>query len=62
MPKKIEVEGHALFLKTSFHVNLVCIGKIIEKQNIIILDFIDKIVADFCDFIQLKSVVFQLGY
>jgi hypothetical protein len=52
LPKKIEVEGYALSLKTSFHVSLVCIGKIIEKNNLAIPDFIDKIVSDFCEFTQ----------
>ncbi len=58
LPKEIEVEGYKLSLKTSFHVTLVPIGKIIEKHKITAPDFINKIISDFCDFVQNKSVDF----
>ena len=58
LPEKIEVEGQALFLKTSFHVSLVCIGKIIEKHNVSIPDFINKIVDDFCEFTRTNNINF----
>jgi hypothetical protein len=50
LPEKIEIEGYTLFLKTTFHISLVCVGKIIEKYNISIPNFLDKVIADFCDF------------
>lgn len=56
LPEKIEVEGYTLLRKTSFHVSLVCIGNIIEKYNVSIPDFQNKVVADFCEFIQKDSV------
>ena len=52
LPNSIEAEGQTLVLKSSFHVSLVCLGKIMEKQTIAILDFEKKIVADFCEFVQ----------
>ena len=58
LPEKIEVEGHKLFLKNSFHVSLVCIGKIIEKQHISIPDFINKVFTDFCEFTKDKNISF----
>jgi hypothetical protein len=50
LPVKIQVEGCELFLKDSFHISLVCIGKIIEKNQLTIPDFVNKVIADFCDF------------
>lgn len=58
LPEKVEIEGYTLFLKTSFHVSLVCIGKIIEKHKVIIPDFINKIVDDFCEFTWTNSINF----
>ena len=52
MPQSIEVNGDKLFIRNAFHVSLVCIGKIVEKYNIQIPDFVNKVVADFCDFVQ----------
>ena len=45
-------------LKTTFHVSLVCIGKIIEKYKINRPDFINELVGDFCDFTKTKSIDF----
>lgn len=50
LPSELFVEGNKMFLKTSFHTSLVCIGKIIEKYNISILNFENKILDDFCEF------------
>jgi len=52
LPEKIEVEGYSLTRKSSFHISLVCTGKIIEKYKITIPDFLDKVVADFCEFVK----------
>lgn len=49
-PSKLVMEGNILLLKTSFHVSLVCIGKIIEKYNVSIPDFENKVINDFCEF------------
>jgi hypothetical protein len=56
LPNKIEVEGNSLLLRSSFHVSLVCIGKIIEKYNIFISDFENKIINDFCEFVKTNEV------
>lgn len=52
LPSTIEVEGNTLSLKNAFHVSLVCIGKIAEKNNLVDPDLVTKIVADFCEFTQ----------
>jgi len=56
LPKQIEVEGYKLALKSNFHVSLVCIGKIVEKQGISIPDFENLVIKDFCDFIKNNDV------
>lgn len=56
LPDKITIEGNSLLRKTSFHVSLVCVGKIIEKHNVSIPNFQDEIVTDFCEFIQKNNV------
>ena len=56
LPGKITIAGCTLVLKTKFHISLVCIGKIIEKHNISIPDFQEKIVADFCEFTKHHSI------
>ena len=50
LPSKISINGYVLIAKTEFHVSLVCIGKIIEKHNIKIPDFLEKVIEDFCEF------------
>ncbi len=56
LPEKIEVKEYTLLRKTSFHISLVCIGKIIEKYHVTIPDFIEKIVTDFCEFVRTTSI------
>lgn len=56
LPEKIEVEGCTLYRKSSFHISLVCIGKIIGKYKIEAPYFFEKIVADFCEFTKTNSV------
>lgn len=58
LPAEIEVKGYKLVPRTSFHVSLVCIGKIIEKHNVSIPDFINKVTNDFCNFVQIDSIDF----
>lgn len=50
LPNKIIFEGSTLLINDFLHVSLVCIGKIIEKYNVHIVDFKDKIIKDFCEF------------
>lgn len=61
LPEKIEVGGYTLLLRTSFHVSLVCIGKIIERHNISTPDFLNKVVENFCSFVK-ENPVDLLGY
>lgn len=48
LPKTIQIEGYTLLLKSSFHISLVCIGKIIEKYNISTPEFENSVIKDFC--------------
>lgn len=50
LPSRLKIEDNDLVLKTSFHVSLVCVGKIIEKYNVSIPNFESKITNDFCEF------------
>ncbi len=56
LPREIEVEGYRLALRSSFHVSLVCIGKIIEKNKIAIPDFAKSVIKDFCEFTKAHDV------
>jgi len=60
LPKEIEVRigtsRQMLHLPSSFHVSLVYIGKIIEKYNISIPDFVNKIIDDFCNFTKTNDI------
>lgn len=56
LPPKIEVEGYTLSLKSSFHVSLVCIGKIIEKNKLKDIELVNKVVSDFCEFISHTNI------
>jgi hypothetical protein len=50
IPNKLIFKGNTYEVNDFLHVSLVCIGKIIEKHNILIPDFENKIVNDFCEF------------
>lgn len=50
LPLTIETEGLTLSLKNAFHVSLVCIGKIAEKNNLSDPDIVSKVILDFCEF------------
>lgn len=56
LPSSIELEGQTLVLRTVFHVTLVAVSQIIRKNKIDIPDFLDKVVADFCEFSQENNV------
>lgn len=49
---EISVEGQTLYLKSSFHVTLVAIRKIIEKHAVADPQFAERVVADFCEFVR----------
>jgi hypothetical protein len=50
MPGEITFEGNSFLVNDFLHVSLVCVGKIIEKYNIQIPGFKNKIIKDFCEF------------
>lgn len=56
LPEQIEVKGNTLYLKSSFHISLVCINKIIKKYDIEISDFLSKTIEDFSDFVKTNKV------
>ncbi len=59
IPETISVEGLTLFRKSSFHVTLVALGKIIEKYTMTAPDFLERGVADFCEFVREHEVKFH---
>lgn len=50
VPNEIIYLGDTFLVNDFLHVSLVCIEKIIEKYNVKISDFKDKIIKDFCEF------------
>ncbi len=56
VPNELVFEGNNLLINDFLHVSLVCIGKIIEKYNVKIPDFENKIIEDFCEFSNENSV------
>lgn len=57
-PESVKIEGLTLYRRTSFHVTLVAIGEIIRKHKVLVPNFIDTIVADFCEFVKEYDVDF----
>jgi hypothetical protein len=58
VPNEITFEGETFLLNSFLHVSLVCVGKIVEKYNISILDFENNIINDFCEFSQNNDIGF----
>jgi len=58
LPDEVGFGEETLVLKPSFHVSLVCIGEIIKKHNILIQDFENSVVSDFCEFVKTEKVEF----
>ena len=56
LPARLIIESNSLVLKTSFHVSLVCIGKIIEKYNVATPDFENEVMNNFCEFTKENEV------
>ncbi|MAZ40548.1 hypothetical protein CL654_00315 [bacterium] len=61
LPDQLETEGHTLLRKSTFHISLVCIGRLIDKHGIEVSDFEEKVLNDFCDFVKENEVSFG-GY
>ncbi|MFA5791935.1 MAG: hypothetical protein WC884_02770 [Candidatus Paceibacterota bacterium] len=49
LPNEICINNNKLYLKSHFHVSLICVKEIIRKNNILIIDFKNLIVNDFKD-------------
>jgi hypothetical protein len=58
LPQKIIIGGYDLTLKSKFHVSLVCVGKIIEKNKISIPDFLNRVMDDFCSYTKNNDIDF----
>ncbi|OGI67380.1 hypothetical protein A3A05_00920 [Candidatus Nomurabacteria bacterium RIFCSPLOWO2_01_FULL_41_12] len=58
LSEEIKVQGYTLYFPSPFHVSLVYVGRIIKQYNIIIPDFVDKIINDFCDFTRTNNIKF----
>ena len=56
LPNEVVIDGNKLLLKSSFHISLVCINEIIRKHNILISDFKDAVIKDFCDFVEANDI------
>ena len=52
----VEIEGNTLLLKADFHCTLVAVGQIIKKHNVDTSNFIEKVVNDFCEFIESNDI------
>lgn len=50
LPATIKANGYTLLRRTAFHVTLVAIGKIVERYDVAVPDFLSKIAADFLSF------------
>ncbi len=56
LPAEIKVNGETLYTPNRRHVSLLYIGLTIKKYNILIPNFLDKIVGDFCEFAKENKV------
>lgn len=58
LPKEIHIKGHTLHVQVGepLHVSLVYVGQLIEKYDVTIPDFLDKVIDDFCDFIKTYDI------
>ena len=56
LPKTIDVDGNILNLKSTFHVSLLCIKNILEKNNRENLE--QLIIEKFCSFISKNEISF----
>ena len=61
LPEELIVEGETFFVKSEFHVSLVAIGKIIEKNSVATPDFKNQVIADFCEFVA-ENLIDIVGY
>jgi hypothetical protein len=61
LPKKIQVKEDTFYLPSPFHISLIYIQRIIDNYNILIPDFFNKIIEDFCDFTKTNNIEL-IGY
>lgn len=52
LPATLEIENNQLLLKSTFHISLVPIGKLIKKFDIADANFKDSVINDFCNFVK----------
>ena len=50
LPSEVFINDDKLLLKSTFHVSLVCINEIIKKHNVVIQNFKNLVLNDFCEF------------
>ncbi len=55
LPKTLGINGKILFLKSSFHVSLVCVKNIVSKYG---GNFEQKVIDFFCDFVSKNKMSF----
>ncbi len=57
---EIIIDGKTFFVKRSdsLHISLVCIGEIISKHGIVVQNFKQKVLKDFCEFVKENDIKF----
>lgn len=58
LPKELQLEGINLTLKSEFHITLVAVGKIVERYDVTIPNFQEKVCSDFCDYTSIRPIEF----
>ncbi len=58
LPNTISVQGNELLLKSSFHVSLVCVKRLIEPYGEAAADIEQKILELFCAFVSKNAISF----
>ncbi|MFA5022638.1 MAG: hypothetical protein WC508_06225 [Patescibacteria group bacterium] len=58
LPPTLKTENCELRLKSSFHISLVPIGKLVEKFDIKDINFKTAVISDFCNFVKENDISF----
>ena len=58
LPEKIHVEGREFGRRTSFHISLVCMERMVRKYGLSIPDLGAKVVEDFREFVRSNDIRF----
>jgi len=61
LPLSVKVQEDTFYLPTPYHVSLFYTGRLIDKYNISIPDFKNKIIEDFCEFTKINEITLT-GY